>query len=367
MRPDYNSPESLAPIIEALLFASDEPLSAQTIRSLIVGEEVVRTDVNEEVATEESVADADAPEGEVEATEGTPAEADSLKKPKRKKRQLIELPTIHAAIEQLNTQLEETARPYRIVAIAGGYHFATRPDYSEYVVRLFKEKSRRRLSGAALETLAIVAYKQPVSKQDIENIRGVNCDEVLKSLLEKNLVTITGRAEAVGRPLLYGTTSDFLKHFGLPSIGDLPKPREIEELMKEEAVKATTLDEAAREFVDPEQLSSGPSIDSAIAEARDQGDDTMIMGVDGISGIELDVDAMSSVDPDEEIEVVPDGLEELDETDLDDIDEVEIHETEINIENDDDLDEEALEDEDLEDELETVDTDEDNDIKGELR
>jgi segregation and condensation protein B len=117
------------------------------------------------------------------------------------------------------------------------------------VARLFREKSRRRLSGAALESLAIIAYKQPVSKNDIENIRGVNCDEVLKSLLEKNLITITGRADSVGRPLLYGTTVDFLRHFGLHSISDLPRPREIDELMKEESVRATTLEEAAHEFV----------------------------------------------------------------------------------------------------------------------
>jgi segregation and condensation protein B len=191
---------------------------------------------------------------------------------KRKKRQLIELVTIHVAIQHLNSLYEQEARAFRVVEIAGGYQFATRAEYSEYVVRLSKEKSRRRLSGASLETLAIVAYKQPVSKLDIENIRGVNCDEVLKSLLEKNLVTITGRAEAVGRPLLYGTTTDFLRHFGLHDLTDLPRPREIEELMKEESVKATTLEEAASEFTPEGEETEGMTIDAALAVAHKLGE-----------------------------------------------------------------------------------------------
>ena len=273
MRLDYNSPEALAPVIEALVFASDEPLSAQELRSLILGEEQPKTSLEEEqpeaaTSTEPSEAGSstedtnDVPpvlsdepatetteQGEISEIEATPV---APKKP-RKRKQLIELTVIKMAVEQLNAHYLEQNSAFRIVEIAGGFQFATRPEFAEYVVRLFKEKSRRRLSGAALETLAIIAYKQPVSKLDVENIRGVNCDEVLKSLLEKNLITITGRAEAVGRPLLYGTTVDFLRHFGLPEIGDLPKPREIEELMKEESIRATTLDEAAIEYFTPGQ------------------------------------------------------------------------------------------------------------------
>src|SRR5205823_2403043 len=113
------------------------------------------------------------PEIEVAAGPGdTPPEIVGEKK--RKKRQLIELPTIHNTVEFLNSLYEGSMRAFRIVEIAGGYQFATRSEYGEYVARLFKEKSRRRLSGASLETLAIIAYKQPVSKNDIENIRGVN-------------------------------------------------------------------------------------------------------------------------------------------------------------------------------------------------
>ncbi len=98
---------------------------------------------------------------------------------------------------------------------------------------LLKEPSDD-LSQAALETLSIIAYKQPITKPDLESIRGVNSDYILTTLLEKNLITIKGRAETVGRPLLYGTTDEFLKYFGLNNLTDLPKPREIEEIMQDE-------------------------------------------------------------------------------------------------------------------------------------
>ncbi len=321
MRVDYNSPEALAPVIEALVFASDEPLSAGELRALILGEEQPKTDVTEDApaeisalaqALEAPVAISENGEAIVEeATEAVAIDATMVAPKKaRKKKQLIELPTIHTAVELLNEEYLERQRAFRIVEIAGGYQFATRPEYAEYVVRLFKEKSRRRLSGAALETLAIIAYKQPVSKLDVENVRGVNCDEVLKSLLEKNLITITGRAEAVGRPLLYGTTGDFLRHFGLPTITDLPKPREIEELMKEESIRATTLDEAAIEFVSP-QSEDHVTMDELLVEAHsgENADDKMSeeAEVDEIeqdenetSGIELDVEAM-------ELDTTPNG------------------------------------------------------------
>jgi segregation and condensation protein B len=134
---------------------------------------------------------------------------------------------------------ESTERVFRIVevAIAGtsGYQFATKPEFGELLSRLVKSKSKRRLSKAALETLAIIAYRQPVSKPEIEVIRGVSSNEVINKLLEKNLVTITGRSESVGKPLLYGTTDDFLRLFGLHNLADLPKPRELEELMQDRA------------------------------------------------------------------------------------------------------------------------------------
>jgi segregation and condensation protein B len=252
MRLDYTNPESLTFIVEALVFATDEPLSALEIRSLILDEQVSR-------ASAEEGADMFAAGGELPGDE-----------PVKKKKNLLELSVIKDVILLLNNSYEESGRSFHIIEIAGGYQFATKPDAAIYVARLYKDRSRRRLSGAALETLSIVAYKQPVSKSDIENIRGVNCDEVIKSLLEKNLITITGRAESVGRPLLYGTTQDFLRHFGLGSMRDLPKPREIEELLKEESVKATTLEEAANEFVDNGTEEDRITVDEVIAVAKEE-------------------------------------------------------------------------------------------------
>lgn len=145
----------------------------------------------------------------------------------------LEADEIIESINELNAEYEKTEKPYRIVQIAGGYQFSTLPMYAEWLGRLYKEQSRRKLSQSGIETLAIVSYKQPITKADIETIRGVNCDYVLKTLLEKELVTVVGRAHAPGRPLLYGTTREFLKHFGLNEITDLPRPREIEEILGE--------------------------------------------------------------------------------------------------------------------------------------
>ncbi|HYM20109.1 MAG TPA: SMC-Scp complex subunit ScpB [Candidatus Kapabacteria bacterium] len=252
MRLDYQDPNSISDIVEALIFASDEPLSAQEIRSLILDEPLRRI-----IPSDHTQSESDGDMFNPPAEEST------------KRKSLLDLDIIRQAVAQLNGEYESNGRVFRIIEIAGGYQFATSPTVSMYVSRLYKERSRRRLSNASLETLAIVAYKQPVSKADIENIRGVNCDEVLKSLLEKNLVTITGRAESVGRPLLYGTTDEFLRQFGLASMRDLPKPREIEEMLKEEAVKATTLDEAANEFVDPDALQE-VTIDEVIAVSKEE-------------------------------------------------------------------------------------------------
>jgi len=141
---------------------------------------------------------------------------------------------IEESIDLLNKNFEEYNLSIRILRIANGYLFATTKDYSKYVGYLSSEKSKRRLSQAALETLSIIAYKQPITTPEIESIRGVNSDYILNTLLEKNLVTISGRAESVGRPLLYSTTIEFLKYFGLNRIEDLPKPREIEEIMNDE-------------------------------------------------------------------------------------------------------------------------------------
>lgn len=141
---------------------------------------------------------------------------------------------VENSVEELNKRYSEFNLSYKIVKIANGYLFATNPEYAKYIGYLSSEKSKKRLSQAALETLSIVAYKQPITKPELESIRGVNSDYILNTLLEKNLIKISGRGETVGRPLLYTTTEEFLKYFGLNNLSDLPKPREIEEIMKDE-------------------------------------------------------------------------------------------------------------------------------------
>lgn len=106
--------------------------------------------------------------------------------------------------------------------IAEGYQIATKPEFAEYVRRLYRDRTLLRLSPAAVETLAIIAYRQPITKAEIEETRGVDCTAVLETLLERRLIKIVGRKEVIGRPLLYGTTQEFLKYFGLNSLSDLP-------------------------------------------------------------------------------------------------------------------------------------------------
>ena len=110
----------------------------------------------------------------------------------------------------------------------------TRESFSQWVKKLFLKRRKSRLSQAALETLSVVAFKQPVAKGEVAQIRGVNCDAVVRTLLERKLITISGRSTGPGRPLLYRTTKEFLRYFGVNVISDLPKPRELEELLKEE-------------------------------------------------------------------------------------------------------------------------------------
>ncbi|MBI3586975.1 MAG: SMC-Scp complex subunit ScpB, partial [Ignavibacteriales bacterium] len=189
-------PATVKALVEALIFAAKEPLSVKQIQALY----------------------------DVQGLNG-----DSRK---------IETSDITQTVEELNREFEASDKAYRIVRIAGGYQFATLQQYAEWLGKLYKEQARRKLSQSSIESLAIIAYKQPIAKPEIEAIRGVNCDYVLKTLLEKELVTIVGRAPTPGRPLLYGTTKEFLKHFGLNEVTDLPRPREIEEILGESQFEA---------------------------------------------------------------------------------------------------------------------------------
>jgi len=145
----------------------------------------------------------------------------------------IAVEEVEQAIDSLNRTYEQGKRAFRIMKIAGGYHFRTLSELAPYVQGLGKQVWAGRLSQAALETLAIIAYRQPASRPEIEKVRGVNVQGVLKTLIEKKLITITGRAQILGRPLLYGTTPHFLRHFGLPSLEQLPRESELQVILAE--------------------------------------------------------------------------------------------------------------------------------------
>ncbi len=134
---------------------------------------------------------------------------------------------VNDAIARLNGEYESTGRAFRIEQVAGGWQVMTLPEYADVLAALHKTKAQSKLSPAAMETLAIVAYKQPVLRAELEAIRGVACGETLRSLMERHLVKIVGRAEEIGRPMLYGTTKQFLEIFGLASLKDLPKVEEL--------------------------------------------------------------------------------------------------------------------------------------------
>lgn len=148
------------------------------------------------------------------------------------------------AIDQLNVFYGETERAFRIVDVAGGFQLVTTPDHADLLVKLHKERVPTRLSRAALETLSIISFKQPVTRAEIDSIRGVSAsDRVLRHLIERKLVKIAGRAEAPGRPLLYGTTREFLAYFGLASVRDLPRTDELASLLAGETPNPASLDE----------------------------------------------------------------------------------------------------------------------------
>ncbi len=191
--------ENLKSIVEAIIFASDVPLSLKQLKGII--NEPSKTFAKNDDQTKINEQD------------------------------------IKNAIDELNREYAERGSAFRIIEIAEGYQFATLPEFAKWVGKLFKERTKKKLSQPALETLAIIAYKQPISKSEIEAIRGVNVDHIIKTLLEKKLITIVGRANTIGRPLLYGTTKEFLKYFGLKSLSELPKPTEIEEIVREDDEK----------------------------------------------------------------------------------------------------------------------------------
>jgi segregation and condensation protein B len=139
-----------------------------------------------------------------------------------------------AALEELKADYARDDRGLQLVEVAGGWQITTRPEYNDWVRELLDPKSPTRLSIQALETLAVIAYKQPVTLPEVIELRGVKSGGVLKTLLEKRLIRITGRKPVVGRPMLYGTTKEFLLHFGLKDLSELPRIEEFAEVLGEE-------------------------------------------------------------------------------------------------------------------------------------
>lgn len=138
----------------------------------------------------------------------------------------VPLEHIEAAIEELKEKYLSDDFSFALEFIGGGYQFLTKPAYQTSISILLKQQSQKRLSTAQLETLSIIAYKQPVTKTEVEQIRGVNCDYSIQKLLEKELIGIRGKADSVGKPLLYGTSEKFMEYFGINSIQDLPQPKD---------------------------------------------------------------------------------------------------------------------------------------------
>jgi segregation and condensation protein B len=130
------------------------------------------------------------------------------------------------AITRLEEKFNQDEYSFQVFKAGGGYQFLTKPAYQTSISILLKQQSKKRLSTSAMETLSIIAYRQPISRTEIENIRGVNCDYAVQKLLDKGLIEITGKAESVGRPMLYGTTPKFMEYFGINDIHELPVPKD---------------------------------------------------------------------------------------------------------------------------------------------
>lgn len=135
---------------------------------------------------------------------------------------------ILAVVRELIEEYNQELYSFQIVEIGGGYQFLTKPAYQASISILLKQQSKKRLSTAALETLSIIAYKQPITKAAIEQIRGVGCDYAIQKLLEKSLVEIKGKDDTVGRPMLYGTSYKFMEYFGINAINELPTPKDFQ-------------------------------------------------------------------------------------------------------------------------------------------
>src|SRR5215469_14768462 len=215
-------------ILEAILFSAQKPMSLKEIRDVF----------------------AHAPEH---------AEGDEWVRGLKK----VKESEVTAALEQLAQEHEQAGRSYRLACVAGSWQFVTQPEYAPWLKALVGHKARPpRLSQPALETLAIIAYRQPLTRAEIEQVRGVAVDGVMQTLVERGLVEQVGRAEVVGRPMTYGTTALFLEYFGMRSLDDLPAADELRRIVIQKPEALVTADPGLA-TVPPEQLSLPPEENAA--------------------------------------------------------------------------------------------------------
>ncbi len=193
----------LKKIIESVMFAAERPLSTRELRQIFAE------------ATDEESRACETPRG----GGGNPGATEGFRN--------VREAAIAVALEELKVEYDTQQRSFQLVEIAGGWRLVSRSEYAPWLKKLLDEARPHRLSQPSLETLSIIALRQPLSRADIAAIRGVEVDGVIKTLLERDLITITGKSDVPGRPLLYGTTVKFLEHFGLNSLDDMPKAAEL--------------------------------------------------------------------------------------------------------------------------------------------
>ena len=192
-------------IVEAVLFASDAPLTA---------DEIARAD------------------------------------------EMLDEDQVEEALQFLRAEYDDAGRSFEILELAEGYQILTRPEFAPYLERFDNVPRSARLSGPALETLAIIAYRQPLARLEVEYIRGVGASGVIRTLQDRHLVDVVGRAEGLGRPLLYGTTPHFLEHFGFKSLEDLPRPEELPVVLRERIPLGSEEEEADEEAAEEAEESA---------------------------------------------------------------------------------------------------------------
>ena len=221
-------------ILESLLFSAQKPMSVKELRDLL-------------------------------ASAATVEDADEAAKPFKKTKD----DDVITALEELAREHEAAARSYRLACVAGAWQFVTQPEFSPWLKALVGVKARpTRLSQAALETLAIIAYRQPVTRAEVEQVRGVNIDGTMQTILERGLVEQSGRAEVVGRPALYSTTPMFLEYFGLRGLEDLPAADELRRIPVERPPAPVTAD-AGLATVPPEQLQLNDDVKVKVEETAE--------------------------------------------------------------------------------------------------